>query len=155
MLSKVLDKSTCAKCKFCCGFDKEDSWEIPVISEKLAKQLKAQGGKVTDVNGCFKFDLEFENDEVKYCPFHSTKTGCTLNDKEKPFDCKIWPLRVMKKDDKNFLTIAKTCPAFSNGKNELLQLVKDGLLEDIKDYISKNPYLINDLKEDYEILLEL
>lgn len=154
MLSKVLDKSTCAKCKFCCGFDKEDDWEIPVISEKLADVLREKGVKIINIDDCYKYDLEFSGDEVKYCPFHSKDTGCTLDNENKPFDCKIWPLRVMRKGNNKVLAIAKTCPAFSVTKTDLLRLVNEGLIDDIKEYILKNPYLINELKEDYEVLLE-
>ncbi len=154
MLSKVLKKSTCAECRFCCGFDKDDDWEIPVISERLAERLKNEGVKVVDFDGCLKYDLEFKGDEVKYCPFHSKETGCTLNGEDKPFDCKIWPLRVMRKNNIRVLAIAKTCPAFSVTKTDLLRLINEGLLEEIKEYISKNPYVINELKDDYEVLVE-
>lgn len=154
MLKGVLDKSTCAKCKFCCGFDKEDSWEIPVINEALADELRNKGIKIDNVNGCYKYNLEFEGNEIKYCPFLDEKTGCTLDNENKPFDCKIWPLRVMKKGNKKVLAIAKTCPAFSVTKADLLRLISERLLEEIKEHISKNPYVINELKEDYEVLAE-
>ena len=154
MLSEVLDRETCAKCKFCCVFDKADSWEIPVISEKLAENLKKQGIKIIKQDGCYKYDLDFAGDEIKSCPFLDNEKGCNLSEDEKPFDCKIWPLRVMKQGDKKFLAVAKTCPNFSVTKTDLLRLINKGLLKSIKEYISKNPYVINELKEDYEVLME-
>lgn len=36
MLKKVLSPSTCAACGFCCVFDREDSWELPFITDELA-----------------------------------------------------------------------------------------------------------------------
>ena len=154
MLSEVLDRETCAKCKFCCVFDTADSWEIPVISENLAKRLKSQGVKTVMKDGCYKYDLDFSGDEIKSCPFIDKEKGCNLSEDEKPFDCKIWPLRVMKHGDKKVLAVAKTCPNFSVTKTDLLRLINKGLLKSIKEYISKNPYVINELKEDYEVLME-
>lgn len=154
MLSKVLDKKTCAKCRFCCVFEKADSWEIPVISEKLAKELESKGIKTVKKDGCYKYDLQFVGSEIKSCPFLDEEKGCILGEQDKPFDCKIWPLRVMKKGDKKVLAIAETCPNLSEKKAELIKLINQELLKEIKEYISKNPYLINELKEDYEVLAE-
>ncbi len=155
MLSKVLEKQKCAECKICCEFDKADEWEIPVINEKLKKKLDEQNVKTFCVNGCYKYDLEFEGEEIKNCPFHSKDTGCILDDENKPFDCKIWPLRVMNKNGKKVLAIAKLCPNFKNDKTDLLKFIDEELEGIIREYISKNPYLINDFKSDYEVLKEL
>lgn len=154
MLSKVLQKSTCAKCRFCCGFDKSDSWEIPVISRKLADDLEKKGIKTVETEGCLKYDLEFIGDEVKYCPFHSNLTGCTLDNNDKPFDCKIWPLRVMKSGDDYVIACADSCPAFKADKSALISLAKE-LLPQIKAYIKENPYIINELKDDYNTLFKI
>jgi len=155
MLSKVLEKSTCAKCRICCEFDREDEWETPVINKYLKEKLEAEGKKTVEIDGCYKYDLEFKGEEIKTCPFHSAKTGCVLDEENKPFDCKIWPLRVMNKNGKKVLAIAKLCPNFNESKEELLNLIENELLDEIKAYISNNPYLINDFKSDYEVLKEL
>ncbi len=155
MLKKVLEKSTCANCKICCEFEKSDEWEIPVINKNLKLQLDNKGIKTVEIDGCYKYDLEFEGDETKFCPFHSKKTGCVLDDENKPFDCKIWPLRVMNNNGKKVLAIAKLCPNFSSSYESIRNLLKSGLKDEIVEYINKNPYIINDLKDDYEVLLEL
>lgn len=45
MLSKVLKKSTCAECRFCCSFRRCSLWETPLFPketmEKLEKEYKA------------------------------------------------------------------------------------------------------------------
>ena len=45
MLSKVLKKSTCADCRFCCSFRRCSLWETPLFPketmEKLEKEYKA------------------------------------------------------------------------------------------------------------------
>ena len=155
MLSKVLDKSTCAKCKICCEFEKGDEWEIPVINNTLKQQLDKQGVKTIEIDGCCKYDLEFEDSETKFCPFHNKDIGCVLDDENKPFDCKIWPIRVMKDNGNEVFAVAKLCPSFKESKQSLIELLKNGLKDEIEEYISKKPYIINDLEEDYEVLLEL
>ena len=136
MLSKVLKKETCANCRICCEFEKADEWEIPVINENLKDWLEEKGVKTININGCVKYDLEFQGNETKFCPFHSKQIGCTLDEENKPFDCKL-------------------CPNFKDDKSKLINLINAELEEIIKDYIAKNPYLINDLKEDYQVIKEL
>ncbi len=155
MLSKVLKKETCANCRICCEFEKADEWEIPVINENLKDWLEEKGVKTININGCVKYDLEFEGNETKFCPFHSKQIGCTLDKENKPFDCKIWPVRIMNNNGKKVLAVAKLCPNFKDDKSKLINLVNEELEEKIKDYIAKNPYLINDLKEDYQVIKEL
>ena len=79
----------------------------------------------------------------------------TLDEENKPFDCKIWPVRVMNNNGKKVLAVAKLCPNFKDDKSKLINLINEELEEKIKDYIAKNPYLINDLKEDYQVIKEL
>ena len=121
----------------------------------MKEKLESTGKKTFEIDGCYKYDLEFEGEEIKNCPFHSKDTGCVLDDENKPFDCKIWPLRVMNKNGKKVLAIAKLCPNFENDKTDLLNLIDEELEGIIREYISKNPYLINDFKSDYEVLKEL
>ena len=152
MLSKVLDKNTCAKCKICCGFAKSDEWEIPYITKSQAKELERKGYKIKNNGKYYTYDLEFVSDEVKYCPYLDFKKGCLLSEDEKPFDCKIWPVRLMKKNNEYFLAVADICPEFKDKKDDLKKLIDDDLLEKIKDYIKNNDYYINELKEDYTII---
>lgn len=153
MISKALDKSTCAECRFCCEFDKTDSWEIPIVLPSVAKRLEKKKVKVVKDKGCFTFDLEFTGDEVKKCPFLGEK-GCVLDEEEKPFDCKIWPLRVMDKDGEIFISLAKSCPAFSSD-DEKIKLLAEELSGKITDYIRENPLSVKKYSNDYKILKKL
>ena len=155
MLSEVLEKQKCAECKICCEFDREDEWETPVINKYLKEKLESEGQKIFEINGCYKYDLEFEGDETRFCPFHNKKIGCVLDDENKPFDCKIWPIRVMSDSGKKVIAIAKLCPNFSGSKKDVINLLQSGLKDKIKNYIDNNPYVINELKDNYEVLLDL
>ncbi len=106
MLSKVLEKSTCAKCKFCCSFRRCSLWETPLFPENTVEKLERHGSyqfDMNDDNGKYgrmhlqdSYNTDDENEEVP-CFFLDPDKGCTLSYEDKPFDCKIWPLRIMKK----------------------------------------------------------
>lgn len=153
MLSDVLDKETCKNCRFCCEFEKADEWEIPIVSKNVAEHLKNKGVKVVKVNENYTFDLEFEGKEIKKCPFLS-ENGCVLDEENKPFDCKIWPLRVMKKDNKIYLTLAKTCPAFEKDDEKIIKLSLK-LFEKISNYAKQNKGAIKEYSPDYKIIKEI
>ena len=40
MLTEILSREACAKCRVCCVFDKDDIWEIPVIPPETAEYIK-------------------------------------------------------------------------------------------------------------------
>ena len=40
MLSKILKKSTCASCKFCCVFSRKSLWEVPNFPIEKLEELK-------------------------------------------------------------------------------------------------------------------
>ncbi|MBQ5491897.1 MAG: hypothetical protein IIT68_07565, partial [Treponema sp.] len=39
MLSKILSKSDCASCKFCCSFRRKSLWETPLFTKESAALL--------------------------------------------------------------------------------------------------------------------
>ena len=195
MLSKVLEKSTCAQCKFCCSFRRCSLWETPLFPEETVRKLeKSQNGdevcqdsenKSLNNTSCentsrdntlcentVRFDMQEkdgckygrmhlqdmyktddENEEVK-CLFLDSETGCTLSYEDKPFDCKIWPLRIMKKDDEYVIALTPTCPAINKvSPKDMQKLVDDGLGEVIYDYAKKHPFIIKDYKEGFPVLM--
>ena len=145
MLSKVLEKSTCAKCKFCCSFRRCSLWETPLFPENTVEKLESRGS--------YQFDMNDENEEVP-CFFLDPDKGCTLSYEDKPFDCKIWPLRIMKKDDEYVIALTPTCPSIGKEpSDELQKLVDDGLGDIIYDYAKTHPFIIKDYKEGFPVLM--
>ncbi len=117
MLSKILSKEDCKNCKFCCSFRRQSVWESPF-------QLSTA------------FKTEDPNEEVP-CDYLDKNSGCTLSEKEKPFDCKIWPFRVMEENEKIYVTIATTCPAINKkSENEINECLND-IIDRIRDEIEK------------------
>lgn len=154
MLGKILKKSSCAECRVCCGFDSSDIWEMPVMNEETAKRIKE-----------IKADTEFEaaqkgfvvktprlkENEIYYCPA-LTESGCALGD-EKPFDCRIWPYRVMNFCGKTVITISPVCKElFSHPLAELTEFIDDEIGNFIFDYAEKHPETIKDYDYSYPIL---
>lgn len=103
MLSKILSKETCAGCKFCCSFRRCSLWETPLFPEETVKRL---GGRFNIEKrdgysyGKMDFSESYTTDnpeEEAACQYLNPQSGCTLSYEDKPFDCKIWPLRIMRK----------------------------------------------------------
>lgn|SRR5574344_1024035 len=104
LLLPILSPSQCASCKFCCSFAAFEAWEAPLFSEEHIVSLTKKYGQfpVKKVGTSYTLDfseyyLSHQEEAEPYapCPFLS-KQGCILSDEEKPFDCKIWPLRIMR-----------------------------------------------------------
>ena len=43
MLSKVLSKESCAKCRFCCSFRRQSLWETPLFPIDVVQRLETGG----------------------------------------------------------------------------------------------------------------
>lgn len=154
MLTKILSKNTCAECRICCNFDDSDIWETPVINtetKNLILQKFPQQRFLLKDNYAL-LDMGEKNSEGLYiCPMLS-KNGCIL-DENKPFDCKIWPFRVMKLADKIVITVSPICPfVYNKPLNEIM----DFLYSDLKDFIlsqaEKDPSIIKTYIDGYPIL---
>ncbi len=160
MLSKILKKSDCASCRFCCSFRRQSLWETPLFDretkERLEKKfplarfrLVGKDSFTVDLSAGYKTD---EPDEEAACPFLDSEKGCVLSAEEKPFDCKIWPLRAVRKSagGKIFVALTKTCPAVNRLPfSEIQELVKSGLGEKILSYASSHPDIVKDWREKF------
>lgn len=104
MLSKILKKSDCAACRFCCSFRRQSLWETPVFDAETVEKLRKlyphakfrNEGAVSftfDISDQYKTSL---SDEEAPCPFLDAEKGCVLPPELKPFDCTIWPFRAVR-----------------------------------------------------------
>lgn len=128
MLSKFLSKTDCAKCRYCCIFDKNDIWEIPLFSEEEVKRLKV----------IFP-NIQFTPSQKEYipsvlcigqemqCPFLNRKSGCELSEEDKPLECKLWPLRIMRRKNEYVLAFEPSC-----------QIMDMYSLDDIRCFVMEN-----------------
>ena len=153
MLSKILSKETCGKCRGCCYFDKTDLWEVPLLTPETAKIIEKNypETKPSKKKSLASFDIpEISGDEMFFCPMLTDK-GCILKD-NKPFDCKIWPFRIMYDENKNVsVAVSKYCKPVSSMSKEKLKdfLLSSGLIDKIKKYYLEYPKSIKDFSKDY------
>ena len=159
MLKNILSNETCAKCRLCCIFDKYDVWETPVITKELYNRLSAERPDLKMVskggNDGYVFNMEDcwdEADELYRCPALDPKTGCTLGD-SKPFDCRIWPYRVMDLNGTRVISIASVCPdLYKKPLNLLVEELDNGLGDIIFAEAAKNPAIVKPYQQGYPIL---
>ena len=162
MLSAILSKESCAKCKFCCSFRRKSLWETPVFDSATVERLKnlypdvkfRQVGKSSftyDISGNYKTQ---DSEEEALCPFLDPSKGCKLPAELKPFDCSIWPLRAVKMPDGKIKTaLTPTCPAINKlPKEDVSAFVKKELDKRIIDYAEKNPDIIKDYSDFFVVL---
>lgn len=117
MLTEILSRESCANCRVCCVFDRDDCWEMPLIVPELASEITDKYPEVKllptgENRRCKIFDVEYDKEGLTRCPMLS-ETGCRLGER-KPFDCRIWPFRVMKKGDCLLLTLSPVCKTVSD-----------------------------------------
>ena len=154
MLTKILSRGECAKCRVCCVFDRSDVWEMPLITPELADTLKKDCPdiklkKLSEKASCRVVDAEFDEEGLCTCPM-LTEKGCALGE-NKPFDCRIWPFRVMRKGNLLLLTLSPVCDSVSSLSvkkvSEFVPEIAPKILEEVK----RNPEMVKDYIEDYPI----
>lgn len=155
MLKKILDSSSCAECRLCCVFDRYDIWETPVFTEKIRDiilDLKPDTEFVA-VDGGYIFKVDgFSEEGLFSCPA-LTEKGCMLGD-EKPFDCRIWPYRIMEINGRRAIAIASICRELYNRPlSQLVEFLENGLADEIFSYADSHPEIVKPYYEGYPVLL--
>ena len=160
MLSKILSRDACAQCKFCCSFRRCSLWETPLFFDEAKEKLENIGYVFTQRDGYGLMDLTplYKTDnphEEAPCFFLNVETGCTLDEGLKPFDCKIWPLRLMNKQGNLVLALTPTCPAINQiSLDEVKAFVREGTAQTIYEYAQTHPQMIKEYREGFPILYE-
>ncbi len=168
MLSSLLTKKRCAACKFCCSFRRQSLWETPLFPLKVVEKLSlpneygvvGEFRAVVDPQKSCAGRLVLENnyrtadpEEEVSCTFLDPQKGCILKPEDKPFDCSIWPLRIMNKDGELVIALTPTCPSIGAVPSQALnELVKNGLGEKILAYAKAHPYIIKEYRADFPII---
>lgn len=158
MLSKILSREECSKCRICCEFDDSDLWETPVIFDDVMTSIlkinPSQEFLETEFDNGNKLRvLKLKKDSDLYpCSMLDRSKGCMLSSDNKPFDCKIWPLRVMKKDDKMVITLSPVCPVMAKKPMKDIQNIVGELSDSIFAQAKLHPEMVKDYIDGYKIL---
>jgi Fe-S-cluster containining protein len=145
MLKKILPKEVCAKCQDCCRFDTYELWEMPSF-EILPEEIPHfKWGNMYRIKPIME-------GELYNCPFLDPESGCKLGN-NKPFECKIWPFRIMEYFGSNAICISDIC-GYMMGRTlkELREFATD-LSPWIYDYAKKHPEIIKPYNKSYPVLL--
>lgn len=155
MIKKILNKNVCAECKTCCIFDCYDVWETPVFTSEICEKILAvkPETKFISKDGGYIFRVEKFSDEGLFsCPA-LTENGCMLGD-EKPFDCRIWPYRIMEISGRRAITIASICNELYNRPlSQLIEFLKSGLADEIFRYADAHPEIVKPYYDGYSVLM--
>lgn len=157
MLTKLLSRRTCAACRACCTFDRQNVWETPILSEELRRQILAvlpDAEFVVAGQESYRFRMqELDRNNLASCPLLDSANGCMLGS-NKPFDCQIWPFRVMELDGRRTITIAPVCGAMTKHSLEtLLRFLKEELAENIFSFASAHPDVVQQYDDLYLVLM--
>ena len=155
MLKKILSGSSCAKCRLCCVFDSSDVWETPVFTEEIKNKILSEKPDTQFIKKDSGFILnagELADDQLFTCPA-LTEKGCMLGD-DKPFDCRIWPYRIMNVGGKEAVTIASICSELYNRPlSQIIDFLKEGLAQQIFSYADSHPEIVKPYEQGYPVLL--
>lgn len=151
MLKEILTGADCASCRVCCVFDRNDCWEVPLVEPELAAYIAENHPevKLKKTGECSVFESEFDEKGLTTCPM-LTETGCRLGDR-KPFDCRIWPFRVMSKGNLLLLTLSPVCGTVSRLPVEQVSAFASKIADTIYKAAEQNPEMIKDYIEGYPI----
>ena len=143
MLRNILSPETCAKCRICCIFEK-------IHAARPELKFVSKGD-----SGAYIFNMEETWDserELFICPALDPDKGCTLGD-NKPFDCKIWPYRIMEFNGVRVISVASICPdMYAKPLNKLVGELENGLADKIFAEADKDPAMIKPYEQGYPIL---
>ena len=171
MLKKILSRETCAACRFCCSFRRQSLWETPLFEKKAAKELRERYPQARFVKADETFEdaeigrtlmkmdytglYQTENPEEEVLCFFNQGHGCILSPEEKPFECAIWPLRVMRKESRLVIALSPVCPAVSKiPRGRIEDLVRHEIGGVIWAHAADHPECIVDYRPDYAVIAE-
>ncbi|MDR0920307.1 MAG: hypothetical protein LBM93_13860 [Oscillospiraceae bacterium] len=152
MLSGLLEKEDCKNCKLCCRFDEYEVWEVPVFTEYEMNKIKEfnKDAEFIKWGNIYRFKIvPLHNGELMSCPA-LTDTGCVLG-AEKPFECAVWPFRIMELDNEKFVCIASFCESmFQKPLKSIIDfLIEDGVAYKIFNYAYIYPDIVKPFNDLY------
>lgn len=158
MLTQFFTPDRCAACKLCCNFRRSSAWETPALPPGLVADLQAAGVPLhVREDGSCTFRLTYRSSdpaETANCPMLDTCRGCTLPRDSRPFECRIWPLRLMHTESGQLiLGLYRSCPALTPPVREKIIAHATGpLLPTLLHHAEHNPHTVRPLDKAYETI---
>lgn len=158
MLTHIFTPAQCARCKLCCNFRRASAWETPVLEAELADRLQHAGVPLQQrEDGSCTFCLSYRTDdpeETANCPMLNPSSGCTLPRGDRPFECRIWPLRLMRTEQQRLaLGLYKHCPALEPAVRDTLVREATGpMLPALLEFARRCPQAVRPADPAYSII---
>ncbi len=160
MLTSLLPPSACASCRLCCHFLPSSVWETPALEPSCATRLREQGVFLVErLDGGETVGLSFSSDcpqETADCPLLDKSSGCRLPREERPLECRLWPLRLMRGSSGQVVVACYTaCPGIAAVSREELLALAESLRPLLRERASSFPASIRPLHAHYAVLFPL
>lgn len=158
MLKDVLSSEDCAKCRFCCSFRRQSLGLTPCFAKETVEEIRSlypdarfktrpDGAVTIDIDDRYRTD---DSEDEALCPFN--QKGCVLPDRLKPFDCKLWPFRLMKCADGLALALVPTCPWIKKDDADRLNATASTVAKEAVAYTKAHPEIVIEYRPDYEVV---
>ena len=159
MLKDVLSPADCAKCGFCCSFRRQSLGLTPLFAKETVEEIRRlhpearfrtlpNGAVTIDIGDQYRTD---DSEEEALCPFN--RKGCVLPAHLKPFDCELWPFRLMKSGDGFVLALVPTCPWIERKDVEKLKATAAAVFRKAVEYAKEHPEIAIEYGADYEVVI--
>ncbi len=117
MLLDHIQTSDCASCQLCCHFAAESDWELQRLTTAEQNFFSRLGVALEERSpGDWTFVMDWETcpeGETLPCPFLEPQRGCRLSREDRPLECRVWPLRLMRTEGNLHLTCYRDCAALN------------------------------------------
>ena len=159
MLKAVLSPADCARCGFCCSFRRQSLNLTPNFAKETVAEISRlypEARFKTLPNGAVTIDIAGNyrtNDSEEEASCYFNRKGCILPRHLKPFDCKLWPFRMMKSGNGLVLALVPTCPWIE--KNDLAKLRATALTvaKEAMEYARTHPEIVIGYRADYQVII--
>ncbi|EXM40828.1 hypothetical protein [Ruminococcus albus] len=156
MIGKLLSREECAKCRLCCCFDSYDLWETPIIEKSTHDRIISgfrPDQEFLDLEDHYLLKMQKEPDrDLYYCSLLDHDKGCIMGT-EKPFDCRIWPFRVMDLNGTRVIALSTVCPVVQTRPLCEIQAVAKELAPQIFAYADRAPFAVKKYISGYPIMV--
>ena len=161
MLEEVLSPADCAGCGFCCSFRHQSLNLTPYFAKETVDEilhLYPEARFKTLENGAVTIDLDDnystdDSEEEALCYFN--RQGCILPSHLKPFDCMLWPFRLMRGENGLLLALVPSCPSIKRDDPSKLRAAALDAAEKAAEYAKAHPEIIIDYRDDYQVIVDL
>ena len=162
MLTHFISPGQCARCRLCCNFQRSFAWETPALTPDLVQIMRQRNVVLRQrADGSTTFSLCFPDDAPEdycaICPVLDPSSGCILSREQRPLECRLWPLRLMRSPSGQLcVALYSACPALTPATREqITAYAAGGLRHTLLRLANEQPLSIRSFNSAYTVLFYL